>query len=455
MLGMMSVLSHVECVWREARCALLGACLAGGVLGCGAEQSESVQHVVVVVLDTTNADHLGSWGGAAAASPTLDALAARGVRFSEARSNTTWTLPSTASLLSGQYQETHGVVTANDRVPDDLPLLTERFDDAGFDVAFISQMIFASERHGFDRGVDHFVYHGKNKNAPAFHEAVRQRIDELGDQPTFTYVHFRRPHSPYDPSPEYLAPFEPGCALGGVSEDKDLRFADAVEDLELSDEEREHLVHLYRGSLREVDDKLGEMIEALGERLTEDTLLVVTSDHGEGLGEHGDYGHGEQIYREHVHIPLLLVGPGLEPRVIDQPVSTVDLAPTLYEMVGIEPPQGMEGRSLVGMLSGAAVEHAPVRLSGRWYPDSNPQVGAVGARWTVLHQDGEMRVFDRRHDSQEQSPQELAVSPDPELAMLMGLTQDLRKQRPAAKSVPAQQLTPEQIQELRRLGYLK
>jgi arylsulfatase A-like enzyme len=385
----------------------------------------------------------------------MDALAARGVRFSEARSNTTWTLPSTASLLSGQYQETHGVVTANDRVPDDLPLFTERFGDAGFDVAFISQMIFASERHGFDRGVDHFVYHGKNKNAPAFHEAVRRRLDELGDQPTLTYVHFRRPHSPYDPSPEFLAPFEADCPLAGGSADKALRFFDASEGLVLSDEEREHLVHLYRGSLREVDRKLGEMVEVLGDRLTQDTLLVVTSDHGEGLGEHGDYGHGEQLHREHVHIPLLMVGPGLEPVVVDQPVSTVDLAPTLYEMVGVDPPAGMEGRSLAGMLSGDAVEREPVRLSGRWYPDSNPQVGVVGARWTVLQQDDGMRVYDRRHDRHEQSPRESAEIQDPELAMLIDMTQNLRKQRPAPKSAPAQQLTAEQIQELKRLGYLK
>lgn len=438
----------------------------GLLAGCGSEPPQGIRHVVLVVLDTTNADHLGrsaEQGGGAGPStstPHLDALAARGVSFSEARSNTTWTLPSTVSLLTGKHQETHGVVTAHDLVPDDLPLLTDRLDAAGFDVAFLSQMIFASERHGFDRGVDDFAYHGKNKGAPAFHAAVTDRLDRLGDGlgdgPTFSYLHFRRLHSPYDPDPAFLAPFEVGCPLADGSADVRLRFLDGERDPVLTADEQRHLTHLYRGSLREVDARVGELVELLGSRLETDTLLVVTSDHGEGLGEHGDFGHGERLHREHVHIPLIVVGPGIEPRVVRQAVSTVDVAPTLYELLEIEPPGPMEGESFVDALSGDEQPRSPVRLSARWYPGTTPEVGVVGERWTVLQRSGETpRAYDRRADAHEEHPLDPNALDDPELARLLPLLAHLRAQHPADNDQQAPGLTPEQLRELQRLGYLK
>jgi arylsulfatase A-like enzyme len=456
MRGMAAVQECSGFARRRMASALTGVLAVFLCAACGADPVPRIQHVIVVVLDTTHAGHLGCAGGPASVSPHLDALAARGVRFAEARSNTTWTLPSTVSLLTGLHQETHGVVTANDRVPDDLPLLTERLGEAGFDVAFISQMIFASNRHGFKRGSDEFSYHGKNAGATTFHAAVTERISNLGHGPTLTYLHFRRPHSPYDPSAEFLAPFEKDCPLADGSRDKALRFVDGERGPLLSSDEQAHLVHLYRGGLREVDSRVGGIVELLGDRLSSDTLLVVTSDHGEGLGEHDDYGHGDRLHGEHVRIPLILVGPGLDARVVEQPVGTVDVAPTLYELLDIAPPGPMEGESFARLLEGVEVPREPVRLSGRWYPGTTPDVGAVGERWTVLQRsDTDVTVYDRRTDPMEEHPLDPSQVDDPELRHLLEITRSMRAHRPRAPDVPAPGLTRDQLEELRRLGYVK
>ncbi len=448
----------------------MGAGLAEGQLSSGATsldvEGAAPQHVVLVVLDTTHARHLGCYGGDVEVSPNLDALAARGVRFAEARSNTTWTLPSTVSLLTGLYQESHAVATARDVLPDDLPLLTNELQAAGFDVAFISQMIFASERHGFDRGVDHFVYHGKNRGAPEFHAAVRDRLGALPEGPSFTYLHYRRPHSPYDPAPEFLAPFEVGCSLADGSRDDVLRFIDGAADPQLDEAEVEHLRHLYRASLRQVDARLEQdVLSALSPRLSEDTLLVVTSDHGEGLGEHGDFGHGPRLFGEHVRVPLLWIGPMLRPSVIETPVSTVDVAPTLYELLGLESPGAMDGASLAAQMMGGqapATRRAPVRLSGRWYPGQWPEVGVVGSGWTLLLS-GEpgresLQLFDRTHDPWELEPRGVADVPGDalrEVEQMEKLARFIRSQRPPTAGPKTAPLSQEQEEELRRLGYLR
>ncbi len=438
--------------------------------GCGEGASRpAFRHVVVVVLDTTHAAHLGCHGGPAEASPNLDALAARGVRFAEARSPATWTLPSTVSLLTGLHQESHGVVTANDRVPDDLPLLTEALRDAGRDVAFLSQMVFASARHGFDRGTDTYAYHGHNKGAPAFHAAVAERAASLGDAPTFTYLHYRRPHSPYDPAPPFLAPFEDGCPLADGSRDKALRFVDGAQDPRLDAADVAHLRHLYRGNLRQVDDRLGDVLDLLAPRLDEDTLLVVTADHGEGLGEHGDYGHGTGVHVEHVHVPLIVAGPGIAPGVVEAPVSTTDLAPTLAELLDVALPWAVDGVSLAPALRGEPVRRSPsepVRFSGRWYPGTLPALGVAGPRLTALLPatttdagdavaETDVALYRRAGDPAEERPGSPALARDAEVARLVGALRAFRALRPRAGGAEADAPTAEQLEELRELGYLK
>ena len=448
-------------VARVAAALLAGALVACGPAGDadGVGDGPAVRHVVLVVLDTTAAHHLGCQGGHPEASPVLDDLAARGVRFEEARSNTTWTLPSSASLFSGRWPETHGVVTAQHGLPDDLPLVTETFADAGWRVGHLTQMVFSSARHGFDRGVETYAYFGQRTRNDDLRQALDDWFAAADERPSLLSVHMRRPHSPYQPDEVFRAPFEAGCPLADGRADAELAFIDSAEDPDPDAAEREHLLHLYRGNLREADTHLGELVARLGDALERDTLLVVTSDHGEGLGEHGDYGHGPELYGEHVRIPLIVVGPGLGPAVVDAPVSTVDVAPTLYELAGVAPPGPFDGRSLAALLAGSeddGLGPGVVPLSGRRYPGETAQVGAVAGGWKLVRApDGALRLHALADDPDERHPRPLEDAPPELRAALERVVEALAAWRPAPPGVRAAPLDPELEADLRALGYLK
>jgi arylsulfatase A-like enzyme len=434
--------------------AALAAALGLAMPGCGeAAPGSPIRHVVVVVLDATHAAHLGCYGGPAQTTPFVDELAARGVRFERALSNATWTLPSTVSLMTGLAPERHGIATAQDAVTPDLVLLAERFAQAGFETAACVQMIFASDRHGLDRGFDGFDYVGPGDSRAM--DRLRARLTDWfatrGEQRSLLYVHLRRPHSPYNPPAEALAPFEAGHPLADGSADDRLRFVDNQDSPELSERERERLVQLYRGNLRAVDAELAALLPV--ERLGTDTLLVVTSDHGEGLGEHGDYGHGRGLHPEHVAVPLILVGPGLTPRVIDEPVGTIDVLPTLCELVGLSAPEPCDGVSLAPLLrdESLAARTRPLLTSARRYPGEASHVAAVDGRWFVrLDATGTLTVHD------------LASPAEPGTTSPPGLVERLRPhlvslQRWEPRPVPRERavLEPGDEEDLRALGYVR
>jgi len=327
----------------------------GGACGGTPSGAPRARHVVVVVLDATHATHLGCYGGPPQTTPNLDALAARAARFAHAFSSTTWTLPSTVSLMTGLIPERHGVVTPAHRPGDNLVLMSERFGAAGYRTTALVQMPFASGEFGLDRGFDEPAYYGPRDDEARLelHRRMMRWVEELGERPELLYVHLRRPHTPYDPPRLDLLPFEQGCGLAdeipGVSH--------IIDPLLVDEREREHIRHLYRANLRHVDGRLAPFLDALGPRLEHDTVLVVTSDHGEGLGEHGLFGHGRPLYAEHVHVPLIVAGPGIGPVVVDEAVSTVDVLPTLLDLVGLAPRAPgrapLDGRSLVPLMRGA------------------------------------------------------------------------------------------------------
>lgn len=423
--------------------------------GCSSREHPSIDHVVVVVLDATHAAHLGSHGGDPAAAPHLDGLAARGLRFAAAHSNTTWTLPSSVSLLSGLRPETHGVVTAQQGLPADLAWFPEQLAAAGFATAGWSQMVFASERHGLERGFQRFAsLRPRTEGLVQARDGLAAFLDE-GHPRSFAYLHLRRPHSPYTPDPAYQQPFEADCPLADGRSDQALRFVDNKADVVLDEDERRHLAHLYRANLRQVDEVVGWLVERLGERLERDTLLVVTSDHGDALGEHGHYGHRDEVSAEVVRVPLIVVGPGVPAAVVEQPVATVDLVPSLAELLDLAAPAGLDGTSWAPAVDGRAWFRAPLRIAGRRTPGAPVGVAAVGPTVKLTRRpDGALQVHDWRADPAETTGLLLAEVPAAERATLQRLVDELVAWRPAGPGAPAGGLSAEQEQDLRRLGYL-
>jgi arylsulfatase A-like enzyme len=416
-----------------------------------AEGDKRPRRVVVVVLDSTHAAHLGCYGGVDGLTPALDALAENSRLFSQAVSNTTWTLPSTVSLMTGQLQETHGIVTNQHALDEGAVLLAEQFREAGFLTAAFVQMVYASEIYGLDQGFDEWNRYqltvGIRPEGMA--QAVADWMDEHADDEYFLYVHMRRPHSPYDPNPLFKMHLEEGCPLADGHLDETLAHADSRVKGSLSEVERSHVEHLYRANLATVDNRIRDILRRAQQ--DDEALLVVTADHGEALGEHGHYGHGYSLDAECIDIPLLVAGVGVVPGIDDEPASTVDIAPTLHELCGLGRPADLDGRSLVSRLQGEVSPRRSVLLSTRYNRSSIPEYGLIKDGFkVVLDREGSLKVF-------EMSSGEDVTGVQQELAGRVGELLRTRKIRASTLSA-SEGRTPLEASteaELRALGYIR
>ena len=439
------------------RVGALALALAALAPACGPDVPPRPERVLVLVMDTTHASHLGCYGGPGGVSPHVDALAARGRRFAAAHSNATWTLPSTVSLFSGRLQESHGVVTNHHKAPAGLPLMPELFAAGGWRTAAFVEMVYASAVYGLERGFDDYHYYSMTAGAhPAnMPNDVVAWIDEHHDENWLLYVHMRRPHSPYEPNPLVQRALAPDCPLADGREDGELSQADSRQGVALDPAQAAHVEHLYRANLASADRAVGRILDRLRE--AGGVLVVLTSDHGEALGQHGYWGHGYRLEAECIDVPLVVAGPGVAPGVDDAPACTVDVLPTLLELAGLPAPPGLDGRSLARRLTGAppsaAERDRPVLLSTRYVEGKPPAQGVLAGRFKlVLAGDGAVTLFDLADDPGETRD---AAAEHPELlARLLSLA---RARRDAAEGL-AQRDTVEiavREEELRALGYLR
>jgi len=407
---------------------LLAACTEGAPADPSAVDRQSVvepraaiERVVVIVIDATHAAHLGCYGGPEQLTPRIDELAERGVRFERAFSNNTWTLPSTVSLLTGQLQEHHGVITNRHRLGSELPMLPELFQRAGWLTGAFVEMIYGSAVFGLDRGFDDYHYYSIKAGAHplTMGTAVVGWLEEHRDDRYLLYVHLRRPHSPYDRNPTVQRQLAPGCPLADGSQDELLAHADSKVHDGLEPVQADHVRHLYRGNLGAVDHTVGRLLATLAG--DDHALVLLTSDHGEALGQHGHWGHGHSLDAECVDIPLIVAGPGVVQGVDPDPACTVDVMPTLLDLCGVPSPSDLAGRSLAPRLMGEKAGRAPDsgRAGGGAGVSSEDASAALqpmafssayrhqrialqgvilGDLKLVLDQEGGAQLFDRRAD---------------------------------------------------------
>ncbi len=314
--------------------ALLLLLLAATAVASGCNRGP--ERVVLVTIDTLRADRLGCYGREGARTPTLDRIAAEGVRFEAALSPAPLTLPSHTSLMTAVDPPDHGVRhNLVFRLETDLPTLAERMRAAGFETAaFVGAMVLEREfglARGFDSYDDQMPQRwGANRmqrperTADAVVDAAITWIEKAPSR-FFLWVHFYDPHTEYEPPPRYARAFPDDP---------------------------------YAGEIAFVDAELGRLLETLQQRWPDErTLTVVVSDHGESLYEHGEPTHSYGIYDSTQRIPLLMKGPGLpRGRLVKTMVRLIDVAPTMLALSGARPLPGATGRSLEAEIEGAAGE---------------------------------------------------------------------------------------------------
>jgi arylsulfatase A-like enzyme/tetratricopeptide (TPR) repeat protein len=391
--------------------------------------------VLLVTIDTCRADHIGCYGYRVAVTPTLDGLAARGVRFATAVAHVPLTGPSHTSILTSLTPLGHGVRDNGGYVlPATVRSVAEDFRQAGYRTAAFVSGYPLKRRFGLDRGFDVYddqLPRGKDARRTAYVERTADRTTDAvlrwldapppgatSPAPFFLWVHYFDPHAPYEAPAEYTS----------------------------------RAASPYDGEITFVDAQLARLLRRIDEVDKGTPLLVlVTADHGESLGEHGEDTHGIFVYDSTLRVPFILAGPGVpEGRVAETVARGIDVAPTLLDYAGLAA-TGMEGRSLRGAASGETLADAPA------YAESlHPQ---LQYGWAPLH-------------AWRTSSFKLIEAPRPELYDLRadaGETQDRSHQEPArleamrgqlqkvmATTTPdaAQEVDPEAAERLAALGYV-
>lgn len=327
-------------------------------VGCAPDPRPAGPNVLWICVDVLRADRLGAYGYEKPTSPRLDRLAAQGVLFRDAYAQSSWTAPSVPSFLTSSYPVQHGVLQAStqdragrivsDVLAPERTTAAELFRDGGYATGGFVTNAQLRDFLGYAQGFD--VYAEELGRAREINATFLDWVDDA-ERPFFAYLHYLDVHWPYRPAPEHLAHFP--------SPPTDLPFtgpeAPALLDrinagrVAIDDDDRAALVARYDATVRQVDAAVDALLAELERRgLGERTLVVVSADHGEELFEHGLIGHGRSLRDTLLHVPLLLAGPGVpEGRVVDAPVESLDILPTLLELASLPVPDTLRGQSLV------------------------------------------------------------------------------------------------------------
>jgi arylsulfatase A-like enzyme len=334
--------------------------------GAGGRLDQSPRNVILVLIDTQRADHTEPyeipelrdrlpWRGGNVKTPLLAALAAEGVVFDAAIAPENWTLPSTASLLTGLYPMTHGAQRERDALSPEVMLLSQFLQKQGFRTAAFVANGHISAPTGFDRGWDYFKNYIKenlpNRAEDVFGEALTWARANKGG-PFFLYVHTVDPHVPYDPPDKYLTMYDPGSYGGPVQGRDTAALLERIKlgQLALEERDKQRLHALYEGEVSYHDDAFQKFWDELGAAgMQQDTLLIVTADHGEEFFEHGKVGHGHSLFQELLHVPLIVRFAGFPAaRRVSQYVNLVDVAPTIVDVLNLGPAANAKGAAFEG-----------------------------------------------------------------------------------------------------------
>ncbi len=490
---------------------------SGLLLGCQPARETQPPNLLLIVVDTLRPDHLGCYGYPLPTSPHLDRLAEQGFLFERAQSTAPWTAPALVSLMTGMYPEAHQVERFPDppRLAEDVDTLAERLLARGYATAAYTGGGFAKGDFGLDQGFEHFERQAGDDDSNAsnllFPSRLAANVDkslawlrEHRERPFFLFFHTYEPHLPYCPEQRWLTAIgskidlaREEAELAGVIErwnsgsrltmkdwllvarhhlhcdlsecgpierraelEDQLAAHDLLQPRDLSSPLLPFVRDLYDAEIAAADAQLARLLDELAELdLDENTVVVLASDHGELLGEHGELGHGLLLSDVVLSIALVLRAPMLDlpPHRVRQVVSAVDLVPTLVEVLGLDPDRfELPGESLLTLMAGEERDHVVFSQANTAAAEGARFRSVREGRWRLVAQlRGPGRwLFDLEQDPFED--RDVAADHPEVVARLEALLRTREEQdgRERAQHAPPMPLNAGRDQDLERLGYV-
>lgn len=446
-----------------AAATLLALCAALLALGCGGEPP-CARNLLLVTVDTLRADHLGVYGYDLPTSPNLDRFAEDAVVFENAYAPSTWTLPSVATLMTSHAPVTHGAERTRSVLDDSFETLAERLAAAGFRTGAVVSHTFLAPRRGFAQGFQHFdesliaASAKRSQRATSSPQVTARGLAWLdaeagdGDAPWFLWLHYFDPHHVYEEREGLTDRF-------GEVDREAMKRPDDADPAAVEawiEAHRTGARTLYDGEVAFTDRHLGRLFDGLAERdLADDTLVVLGADHGEEFLDHGAVRHRWNLHEATLRVPLLLRAPGLPPRRVEEPVSLMDVAPTVLALLcGAGEAEDLAGTSLVPALRGRPLERPPVvaRLHSL---DQDVHEAIVTDRWKLIRTEDGVALYDRVADPGEERDVS-AEHPERARALEARLDARLAEREQRGEGFDRAQpvrLSPGDRERLRALGY--
>lgn len=469
-----------------------------------AKPGEPGTNVVLIVLDTLRADHVGAYGSKRETTPFIDSLAKQSVTFTNVFSTAPWTVPAMFSMFTGLYPSEHGItdgtmtgarnkVVGQQVLPDEATTLTEVMQKGGYETFGICTNYHMSEQFGFAQGFDHFI--GEDFRFLPFPDialdAAMPRIRRASKY--FLWLHYLDPHFPFYlqspwfgqwnqsdihnyqdfgariildfyrdftgigaegiPADEHIEPiFQLGQAVAGNLPG----IAWLMRKLKVP-QEHDYVKFLraaYASNVRQTDDAVERAFAKLG--IGDDALVIVVADHGEELYDNGWWGHRHTLRQNLIHVPMMIRLPNKKAagKTIDTPVSLVDLMPTVLELAGQSAPSNLSGASLVPLIEGKSVKDRPLFFETNYL--GTPLRGIVEYPWKYMRNQkkGTEWLFHLGNDPLEET--NAAQHSTAKTAELRGkLMQWVSKAKPNWEAQEIVPLSPAQLERLKKLGYFQ
>lgn len=482
--------------FRSPRSALcIGICLMLSSAACNRQERANAEpavradktwpNVLLISVDMLRPDHLGSYGYDRATSPNIDRLARDGALFENAVSSAPWTLPAHAALMTGLVDSVHGCLDTNRRLVEDRTTLAERLKSVGYaTVGFFSgpylHPVFGLSQ-GFDRYIDCTSYPQLNRKtlrrtgtvegpaiwdasardvtSPRVTKAVRDWFEENPQaKPFFMFVHLWDVHYDFIPPKPYALKFDPNYD-GSISGEHFL-FNQWI-NARMPQRDLDHLIALYDAEIAWTDLHIGMILDALETRgLLDSTVIALVADHGTEFFEHGEKGHRKSLFDEAIHIPFIMRFPRRIPaeRRLATQVRIIDVAPTIMELVGLQPPRDIMGQSLAGLFSGGRLARDNLAVSELYSAGRRMRSFRRRDHKVIVDQlTGRTWVYDLAHDPAERTPIADGNASLVKTAMRdVALGEQWLATFGGAASVAqgTSRMPPEVLEKLRTLGYV-
>ncbi len=424
--------------------------------------------VVIYLVDALRADRLEPYGYTQPTSPRLTRFARDGIVFRQACAQSAWTRASVASIMTGLYASSHLVEGRRDSLPVSLPTLPALLKEHGFATyAFVTNGNI-SAGFGFGRHFDEYIQLRENAQSPAIHRFSSDLFGVIeshpalhrGEKPLFIYVHATDPHAPHVPGPgDYTG--LPACAPEAEAKvsARHWRGDDAPGTAE---ELRRCALALYDREVRHSDFYFGRFLDMLKKRdLYDDALIFFTADHGESFGEHDKWGHGKTLYQPELRVPLIVKLPhaAYPGKQVGEAVRQIDILPTVADVLGFDPPPGIQGRSLLEELDGPPPDPQPAFSELVLGP--RPLAAMVFNGFKLIAEQqaetADYELYDllhdprESHDVSERHPVTLGFMK----TALRAWTIDQELKKRAIEKPDEATLDPESEEVLRKLGYIE